>query len=166
MKAFDWIRHLDLLPHPEGGYYKETYRSSINVDGNILSPHMVGVRQLATAIYFLLEENNFSAFHRIRSDETWHFYSGDPLEVIELLDSGEVRKTVVGSNPDRAQFVQYTVKAGTWFGSRVLQGGNFSLVGCTVYPGFDFIDFEMGTRSGLMQRFPHQKEIIEQLTRI
>ena len=101
-----------------------------------------------------LEKNNFSALHKIKSEETWHFYAGDPLEVIEINEHGELKKTNIGSGLEQGELFQYTVKANTWFGSRVLSGGEFSLVGCTVAPGFDFRDFEMAKRKQLILQFP------------
>lgn len=154
MKAQHYIATLSLLPHPEGGYYKETYRS----EGTLTTAS--GERHYSTAIYFLLEEGNFSAFHKIKSDELWHFYAGDSLEVIEITTKGELKVTELGPGN-----FQYCVPAGHWFGSRVKKGGRFSLVGCTVAPGFDFRDFEMAEREQLMKTFPQHHEIITALTR-
>lgn len=160
--AIDYINNLELLPHPEGGYYKETYRSSSLIEGNGEFP---GGRAFATAIYFLIEANNFSAFHKIKSDETWHFYGGSALEVIELDVFGKLTSTVVGPDILNGQLLQYTVAAGNWFASRVLNGAPFSLVGCTVAPGFDFRDFEMAKRQELLNSFPQHSDIITALTR-
>lgn len=160
--AIDYINNLELLPHPEGGYYKETYRSSSLIEGNGAFP---SGRAFATAIYFLIEANNFSAFHKIKSDETWHFYGGNALEVIELDTTGKLTSTVVGPDILNGQLLQYTVVAGNWFASRVLNGAPFSLVGCTVAPGFDFRDFEMAKRQELLQNFPIHSDIIIALTR-
>ncbi len=161
MKASYFIEHLQLLPHPEGGYYKETYRSK----ETILFSGFSGERNFSTAIYFLLEENNFSAFHKINSDELWHFYAGDALEVIEITLSGELKLTAIGNDLENGEQLQYVVPANTWFASRVKKGGKFSLVGCTVAPGFDFKDFEMAKRDELVRSFPNHKEVIEKLTR-
>lgn len=161
MPAQDYINHLQLLPHPEGGYYKETYRSSLTNRYNEFD----GERNVATCIYFLLDKNNFSAFHKIKSDEMWHFYAGDTLEVIEINPSGELRITEIGQDIKTGQTFQYVVKANHWFGSRVKSGGEFSLVGCTVAPGFDFKDFEMAERNSLIKSFPQHREIIKSLTR-
>lgn len=165
MKKEDYIVLLQLAPHPEGGYYKETYRSKGKIKTELL-PGIVAERNFSTAIYFLLEKNNFSAFHRIKSDELWHFYAGDPLEVIEITKNGELKITELGPNVASGQVFQYMVPAGNWFGSRVKAGGEFSLVGCTVSPGFDFLDFEMGSRGSLLKEFPQYKEIIGSLTRL
>lgn len=157
------VRKFDLLPHPEGGYYKETYRSVELIESSTKEfPHQ---RNYSTAIYFLIEKDNFSALHRIKSDEVWHFYEGDALEVIEIDLKGNLFRTQVGRNISKGQTFQYTVKAGHWFGSRVLKGGGFSFVGCTVSPGFDFKDFEMARRGELTQLFPQHAKIIEELTR-
>lgn len=154
MDAQHYIKTLSLLPHPEGGFYKETYRSLEKIS----LKH--GERNYSTAIYFLLEKNNFSAFHKIKSDELWHFYSGDTLEVIEITSEGKLKITDLGPGN-----FQYCVPAGNWFGSRVKAGGNFSLVGCTVAPGFDFSDFEMAKRENLLKEFPEHADVIKELTR-
>lgn len=119
-----------------------------------------------TRPFFLIEQPNFSALHKIKSDETWHFYAGDALEVIEIDATGNLTTTLVGNKSDQGEVFQYTVKANTWFGSRVKQGGAFSLAGCTVAPGFDFRDFEMGKREDLLRLFPQHRGRIEQLARL
>jgi predicted cupin superfamily sugar epimerase len=149
-----YIEKLKLLSHPEGGFYKETHRCKSKVNT------IAGERDASTAIYFLIEVGNFSALHRIKSDEVWHFYDGDELEIIEIDIVGNLTITLLWKNN-----FQHIVPAGNWFGSRVKQGGSFSLVGCTVAPGFDFNDFEMAERLKLQNKFPHHTEIIRQLTR-
>jgi len=160
------VKKLELLPHPEGGYYKETYRSAETISENALPVRFKGERSFATAIYFLIEKNNFSALHKIKSDEIWHFYYGDALEVIEIDGRGNLKTTLVGNKLEEGELFQYTVKAGNWFGSRVREGGAFSLVGCTVSPGFDFSDFEMADRKKLTEQFPRHAGLIEKMTRI
>jgi len=155
----DLIKTYTLLPHPEGGYYKETYRSNGLLEVNSEN------RNYSTAIYFLIESNNFSALHRIKSDELWHFYEGDALEVIEIDLQGKLIITEVGRDIKNGQTYQYMVKAGHWFGSRVLAGGVFSFVGCTVSPGFDFKDFEMAKRDELVKLYSQHQQIIIELTR-
>ena len=125
------VKELNLLPHPEGGYYKETYRSEGTIKQTCLTSDFSGDRNIATGIYFLIEKGNFSALHKIKSDETWHFYYGDALEVIEINEQGNLTITQIGSNLQKGETFQYTVKANTWFGSRVSANGSFSLVGCT-----------------------------------
>ena len=160
------VKELKLIPHPEGGYYKETYRSDSIIKDSCLENAFIGDRNLATCIYFLIEEGNFSALHKIKSDETWHFYYGDALEVIEIDQDGNLLKTNIGSNLLNGETFQYTVKANNWFGSRVSGSGKFSLVGCSVYPGFDFKDFEMASKHQLTQDYPQHHKIIIELTRI
>lgn len=153
------VNHLDLLPHPEGGYYKETYRSRLSGEFDSFD----GSRDVATGIYYLLEEGDFSALHRIKSDETWHFYAGDPLELIEITPDGRLIETKIGNDLLNNEKPQYTVEAGNWFGTK--SSGKYSLVGCTVYPGFDFKDFEMGDGEELVRLFPHLKTNILAFTR-
>jgi uncharacterized protein len=160
------VKELNLLPHPEGGYYKETYRSSDKIKQSCLPSTFPGDRNIATGIYFLIETGNFSALHKIKSDETWHFYYGDALEVIEIDDQGKLTITHIGADILKGEKFQYTVKANTWFGSRVSGTGNFSLVGCTVYPGFDFNDFELAKRHELIKLYPKHENIIAELTRV
>lgn len=162
MTANDYILHLQLNPHPEGGFYKETYRCAEAIDFTGFE----GKRNISTAIYFLIEKGNFSALHRIKSDEVWHFYAGDALEVIEIDEVGNLISTLVGNNITKGQLPQYMVKAGRWFGSRVAAGGKFSLVGCTVSPGFDFKDFEMAGREALVAQFPEHATLITEMTRL
>ena len=156
------IQHLGLLPHPEGGYYRETYRSN----GTIEKPDgFAGERNFSTAIYFLLTAGNFSAFHRIKADEVWHFYDGSPASIHVIDTSGAYTLHKLGIDFSKGEVPQLVVKAGDWFGSSVEEGGSYSLVGCTVAPGFDFNDFEMGDRTELMKSYPQHREIIERLTR-
>lgn len=165
MNAGFYIKTLALLPHPEGGYYRETYRSSLEIMASSGLKGFEG-RNISTGIYFLLEKHNFSAFHRIRSDEMWHFYAGDPLEVIELTENAEAIITRLGSNTRAGESFQHLVPANRWFASRVAKGGSFSLCGCTVSPGFDFRDFEMADRKNLLASYPAAHELITELTRV
>lgn len=163
MDVKDWINYLGLQPHPEGGFYKETYRAE-----GLLKPEGLleaGVRNYCTAIYFLLVDNNFSAFHKITSDEVWHFYAGQTLELLEIDPDGILRHTLIGNNPQAGSIPQYVVKGGNWFASRVMGGQGFCLVGCTVSPGFDFVDFELAERSALIKQYPQHRDTITALTR-
>jgi len=158
------IKALQLQPHPEGGFFSESYRSQQTME--VPAPGGgTQQRNVSTAIYFLLEAGNFSAFHRIRSDEIWHFYAGQALEVLELLPGGELRCTRLGPDILRGELPQYVVPANTWFASRVADGGTFSLVGCTVAPGFDFADFRLAQRQELLELFPQHRLVITELTR-
>jgi predicted cupin superfamily sugar epimerase len=164
-----YIEAFQLLPHPEGGFYKETYRSDCAVQPqpatSLSSSQLAPVRAASTGIYFLLEHGNFSAFHRIASDEMWHFYAGDALEVLELLETGELVTTLLGMTLAKGETFQHVVKANTWFASRVVEGGAFALVGCTVAPGFDFSDFQLADRVELSRQYPIHREVIATLTR-
>jgi len=156
---------LGLIPHPEGGFYKETYRSNELVSTLELPERYTGNRCFATAIYFLLVKNSFSAFHRIKSDETWHFYEGNPIEIITISDEGKLEKQLLGTNWKNNEVPQFTIPSETWFASRVYNGGEYGLAGCTVYPGFEFSDFEMAERKALQEKFPLHTSIIQELTR-
>ena len=164
MKKVDyWVNHLDLLPHPEGGFFKEMYRSKAIVSADIMEEGLEGSRSLATGIYFLITEGNFSAFHRIKSDEMWHFYYGDPLIVHVIELDGSYTKLSIGLDLEKGQTPQAVVPAGAWFASESL--GTYSLVGCTVSPGFDFKDFELAKKAELTQEFPQHEELIVRLCR-
>lgn len=168
MKPADyWIKEYVLLPHPEGGYYAETYRAAESIDPRALPDRFGGARSFSTGIYFLLESHNFSAFHRIKSDEMWHFYAGEALEVF-VIDPGTRQLNIIrlGNNPENGETFQAVVPAGTWFGSRPAKGSSYALVGCTVAPGFDFEDFEMAEQEALKAEFPEFSELIGELTRI
>ncbi|MEN9685723.1 MAG: hypothetical protein RLZZ28_1509 [Bacteroidota bacterium] len=154
-----------LLPHPEGGYYRETYRSAVQIAQNALPVGFSGDRVLSTSIYFLLEKGNFSAFHRIKSDECWHFYAGDPLLIHVIENNGNYQLIRLGKNIEQGETFQAMVAAGAWFASETAPGGEFSLVGCTVSPGFDFQDFELAKAAILATRFPERKSLIKRLCR-
>ena len=159
-----WIKTLGLTPHPEGGWFRETYRSSEFIPPAGLPDRFQGPRSFCTAIYFLLEQGQFSAFHRIRSDEIWHFHEGASLTVHMLSPTGERHELLLGRCAEKGQRFQAVVPAGCWFGAET--GGDFALVSCTVAPGFDFNDFEMADRADLTRSFPHHESIIHRLTRI
>jgi predicted cupin superfamily sugar epimerase len=160
-----WIETLGLERHPEGGYFRQTYRSNIEIGREALPARFPGTRVVSTGIYFLLKERDFSAFHRLRSDEMWHFYAGSGLKVHVIEPAGEYSTICLGSHADKGQSFQATVKAGCWFGSELLDRTSYALVGCTVAPGFEFEDFELGKRLELMRAYPQQRNLIERLTR-
>ncbi len=137
MTAEKIIQHLGLLPHPEGGYYRETYRSTermTTADGR--------QRSVCTAIYYLLRDDEKSQLHRIKSDGIWHFHRGQALEIV-LLEDGIQRSILLGCDVERGEVPQAVVPAGAWFGAGLKEGKGYALVSCTVAPGFDFEDFEM-----------------------
>jgi len=152
-----WIDRLGLQPHPEGGYFRETYRADQRVTVDGLD------RSASTAIYFLLERGQFSALHRIKSDEVWHFYDGSPLVISAILADGSLSTWRLGLGNDALP--QCVVPAGAWFGAEVIDAGDYALVGCTVAPGFEFVDFEMGDRAELTSSYPDRTDLISRLTR-
>jgi predicted cupin superfamily sugar epimerase len=160
-----WITHLGLVRHPEGGYFRETYRSQESIAGATLPVRFGGARSFATSIYFLLAGDDFSALHRIRSDELWHFHTGSSLTVHMIAPGGEYEELRLGSDPARGEAFQGVVTAGTWFGATVADPESYALVSCTVAPGFDFADFEMGERADLVRTYPDLRGVIEGLTR-
>ena len=159
-----WINRLGLSPHPEGGYYRATYKSDLTIGRSALPSSYQGDRSASTAIYFLLDGQDFSAFHRIASDEVWHFYSGSSLVVYVIDPDGDYSELHLGDGSD--EVFQAVVKAGCWFASRVKDAAGFALVGCTVAPGFDFADFELAVRSELVAAYPQHRKLIEELTRL
>jgi predicted cupin superfamily sugar epimerase len=159
-----WIERLRLTPHPEGGHFQEVYRASESVDVAALPARFTGARPFSTSIYFLLEQAQRAALHRIRSDEVWHFYDGFPLTLFVIDEAGTLSMTRLGRDPDAGETLQAVVPAGCWFGASVDAPGAYALVGCTVAPGFDFADFELAERSDLLRRYPQHRDVIEHLT--
>jgi predicted cupin superfamily sugar epimerase len=160
-----WIEKLGLEKHPEGGFFRETYRSAGIIPESALSGGREGARCFSTAIYYLLGGHDFSAFHRIGSDELWHFYAGSPLHIHVIDPLGNYQLVKLGNNPENGETFQATVRAGCWFGAEPADARSFALVGCTVAPGFDYRDFEMANRRDLLDRFPLHSAIINKLTR-
>lgn len=150
-EAQAWIHRLSLAPHPEGGWYRETYKSDILVET------ARGPRPAGTVIYFLLAGDNVSHLHRLAADEIWHFYAGGPL-TLHLLAADGPRSLNLGPAA-----LQAVVPAHTWFGAWLNPGTAYALVGCTMAPGFDFDDFELGAKAELLRRFPQQRDLIETL---
>lgn len=163
-KAQYFVDELGLLPHPEGGWYKQTYRSSGVIPSDVLQ-NFEGDRFYSTAIYFLLTKTNFSAFHRIKSDEMWHFYAGDGLLIHEFTEDGRYLEHRLGLNLGQLEKPQLVIQANSWFASEVCDGGAWCLVGCTVSPGFDFDDFELANEHDLVEQYPKYASLIGRLTR-
>jgi len=157
-----WIEKLELAPHPEGGYYRETYRAP----GRSPVPRSTGVveRSYSTAIFYLLPSDEVSALHRLQSDELFHFYDGSALTIHVLEAAGDYRRVDLGPEVENGQRLQATVVAGSWFGATVEQPRSYALVGCTVAPGFEFPDFELADRAELVRRFPDHRAVVERLT--
>jgi len=159
-----WINKLGMTGHPEGGYFRETYRSPEVIPGTYLPGRYTGDRAFQTGIYFLLKSGQKSALHRMESDEMWHFYTGSGLTVYCLHANGEREDLHIGPDPEQGQVFQATVPRGTWFGAEVTAPDSFALVGCTVAPGFEFDDFTLGGRAELLERFPQHAELVERMT--
>jgi hypothetical protein len=159
------VRRLDLARHPEGGWYRETYRSGEIIPGSALPERFGGPRPFSTSIYFLLEQGEVSALHRIKSDEIWHFHAGAPLMIHIITPCGGHQELRLGTDLSARESFKIVVEAGCWFGAEVSGAGRYSLVGCTVSPGFDFADFKLGNRSDLLREYPQHAEIINRLTR-
>ncbi len=164
LDAAEIIRRFNLTRHPEGGWFRETYRSAEKVPADLLPARFGGERSICTAILFLLEQGDFSALHRIKSDEIWHFHAGAPLAVHILTPRGTHETVKLGCDIAADETFQAVVPAGCWFGAEISGPGPYSLVGCTVAPGFDFADFEMGEREELLRGYPAQGELIRRLT--
>lgn len=160
------IKNLELIPHPEGGYYKETYRSEGSIPKDALKNKFNGERSYCTGIYFMLTSDTFSALHRIKQDEMWHFYDGGPLTVHVITPKGKYYTISLGRDFENGEVPQAVVPAGSWFGASVTNPNDYSFVGCTVSPGFDFQDFELAKERELIKRFPEHTTLIKSLTRI
>ena len=159
-----WIQHLNLSKHIEGGSFRETYRSTLVLKGECIGKNFEDERAASTSIYFMLEKGQFSAFHKITSDETWHFYEGDTLDIFEIDENANLITHKLGRDASKGESFQVLIKAGRWFGSRVAGNGIYSLVGCTVAPGFDFADFQLASRSELSTLYPAHKVLISEMT--
>ena len=158
MTAKRLIQTLQLQPHPEGGFYRETYRTEEKISTNNGK-----VRNIGTAIYFLLEDEDKSHFHRIQSDELWFFHQGEPMEIMMIQD-GKLHTTLLGNNIEQGEVPQLIIPANIWFAARVKDSKGYALVSCTVSPGFDFADFELANKKDLISEFPEYKSVIDEFT--
>ena len=162
--AAHWIRSLELAPHPEGGAYREAWRAAESIAAPALPERFGGARSLGTAIYYLLAAGECSRLHRLQGDELWHLYDGGPL-VLHAFHAGVgYRRWVLGRDTSRRQQPLVAVPHGSWFGAELDEGGAFALCGCTVTPGFEYADFELGQRAALLAEYPAQRELIERLS--
>jgi predicted cupin superfamily sugar epimerase len=159
MPAKEIIEQLQLLPHPEGGYYRETYRSEeeMTTSGG-------DRRKVCTAIYYLLEGPDKSHFHRIRSDELWFFHAGEPLEILEIRE-GQLKTITLGRSLLGEEMPFAVIPGNTWFAAHIKSSSAYSLVSCVVAPGFDFADFELAERATLIREYPLLERIITDFTR-
>ena len=166
LRAGQIIALFNLKPHPEeGGYFAETYRSSETISDKALPSRYEGDRCFGTAIYYLLTPETFSAMHRLRSDEIFHFYFGDPVEMLQLLPDVSGKVTIIGFDILHGMQPQVVVPKGAWQGARLLKDGRFALLGATVSPGFEFADYEHGRRDELVRSYPEFRELITALTK-
>jgi predicted cupin superfamily sugar epimerase len=163
LSSADLIQSLQLQPHPEGGFYRETYRAKGAISQSALPQGFRGNRNFSTLIYYLLPAGAQSKLHRLVSDEQWHFYLGGPMTVVQISPDGKLESILLGTDLKSGQALQHVVPAGFWFGAFPNPGTQYSLVGCAVAPGFDFADFELGNRKDLLAQFPHLKDLIERL---
>lgn len=157
-----WIEQLGLIAHPEGGYYKETFRSPQILSEESLGQGYAGSRNVCTAIYFLVTSEKPSHFHRLATDEVWHHYAGNPLELVFIHPNGELESKWLGKSEAAHCMPQLLAPAGSWFAGKVVEG--FALCGCTMAPGFDFADFELAGRNALTETYPQHADIIRLLT--
>jgi predicted cupin superfamily sugar epimerase len=163
--ARHWIEALQLGPHPEGGYFRQVYRSAELIAREHLPGRFNGDRAFSTSIYFLLAGDDFSALHRIRQDEVWHFYDGSSLTIHAIDPEGRYVARQLGRGVQHGESLQVVIPAGHLFGATVNDSQSYALVGCTVAPGFDFDDFELPSRDVLVQQYPQHQQLIERLTR-
>ena len=159
------IKQLSLRPHPEGGFFTETYRSEEQMSVEKLPGRYKGSRSFSTAIYFLLTADTFSCMHRLQTDELFHFYGGYAVEMLYLSPDGSGKIIIIGTDIVAGQSPQFVVEKGIWQGCRVRDGGSFALLGCTVAPGFDFADYEEGRRDELSKQYSQYAGMIAELTR-
>ena len=160
------IEHLQLVPLTiEGGYFRETYRAPTTIPASALPDEYAGDRNASTAIYYLLTPDTYSAIHRVRSDEVFHFYAGNAVEMLQLRPDGSARIILIGNDLAAGQEPQVVVPAEGWQGCRLIPGGSWALMGCTVSPGFDYTDFELADRAQLTASYPDFAEMIAALTK-
>ena len=159
-----WITRLGLTPHPEGGYFEETYRSPVILPQSALPARYGADRRCATAIYFLLRSGQASKFHRLQSDELWCYHAGGALTLVVIGTDGALQRILLGATLDNGEQPQVLIKHGVWFGALVNAPNDYTLVSCLVAPGFEFADFELATPAQLLAAYPQHREIIERLT--
>jgi hypothetical protein len=159
-RADYWKKQLNLQLHPEGGFYARAYRSDLSIRHTSLPGSFQGSRPVCTHIYYLLQQNEFSAFHRIQSDELWHHYDGGCLCIYEINKQGKLMEHLLGKDIDNNELPFCFIRAGNWFAASLKNQNSFCLAGCSVSPGFDFAEFEMGKKKELITSFPDCAEKI------
>ncbi|HEX9250597.1 MAG TPA: cupin domain-containing protein [Ignavibacteriaceae bacterium] len=161
-KAKYYIEKLQLIKHPEGGYFREVYRSGEII--TIEAPKKNLKRNFSTSIYFLLEGSQVSKFHRLKSDELWHFYDGGSVKLYVIGEKGKLTEIILGKKTEDGEVFQTVIKKNNWFAAEVINKRSFSLIGCTVSPGFDFSDFELANRHWMIEYFPKHKSLVSKFT--
>ena len=156
-----WIQHLQLKPHPEGGFYKEEYRSNIEISTKELPIGYKTPRRIATSIYYLLRSEDISRFHRLRSDELWYYHSGSAIKIIYIDTEGKKHTHILGKNREKAEQFSLLIPGGCIFCAEVIDSNNFTLASCVVAPGFEFEDFEMFDKEDLIQAYPKHSGLFE-----
>jgi predicted cupin superfamily sugar epimerase len=162
--AIYWIAKLNLKDHPEGGFYREVYRSGESIEGIHLKDKRKGHRNLATSIYFLLKTGEKSLLHRLKSDETWYYHFGSPIHIYCIDIHGNMKEVVIGPDIENHEYPQYTIPEGTIFGGLVHGNNSFCLASCMVAPGFSFDDFQLLSREFMLDKYPRYRDIILKLT--
>lgn len=156
-----WIKKLNMQEHIEGGYYTESYRTDDIIDSVALPGRFRGSAPFGTAIYFLLKGGQVSNYHKLASDEIWHFYEGSPLKIIIIEDENTLTENLLGPDPEKGQAYQHIVPAGKWFGAHQINENSHTLVGCTMAPGFEYRDFELSDYDMLASKYPAHKGILD-----
>lgn len=164
MKTFEyWIEKLNLQAHPEGGYFSENYRSTETISADSLPKRYSSDRSFGTSIYFLLTLDSVSNFHRLKSDEIWHYHQGGSAIIHMISEEGNLVSQRIGVDLEAGDNLQVLIPHGTWFAAEVLSH-DYILVGCTVAPGFEFEDFELADRQALSSAYPQHKTLVEKFT--
>ena len=166
INAADVILKFGLVSLPEeGGYFKQTYRDQNIIPDGVLSDR-IGERSSSTCIYYLVTESEFSGLHSVKSTEIFHFYAGDPVKMIQINDDGKLNEIIMGNKLSNGEVPQVIVSPHVWQGTKLLSGGSWALLGCTVSPGFEFEDFINGEREELTKKFPQHRSIIKEYTHL
>ncbi len=163
--ASKWIEQLGLLTHPEGGYFREVYRSEEGIAQRALPARYGSGRNFGTSIYYMLKGNDFSAFHKLHSDEIWHFYEGCTVRIFLLTEDGSCKKLLLGRNVEVGEQLQVLLPHDLWFAAELADTESFALMGCTVSPGFSFEDFMLGSKADLIKQYPQHSTLIQRLSR-
>lgn len=164
MSADYWIKELELMPHPEGGFYKETYQSDFIISENSLEASRGGSRKSSSLIYYLLRDQEYSHFHRLKSDEIWIYQHGGSLRIHIINNGGELVTKTLGIEVSKGEELQVLVPANSWFAAELVNHNSYTLLSCMVTPGFVFKDFELANKNDLLNRYKQHSKLINKLT--